>query len=148
MPNPIQIYEGFPSRETVDYGENPSETFNWVVLGTSDELQVKELVLATTPKIWDGLFRHDISVKETAPETWDCQAKYGLFEPPAENVMKFSFDTTGGKMKITYPKERIAKYPNNAPTMRERSVLRITASRDARSSSPHFTWSETCSLCQ
>ena len=95
---------GVPEPRDGGLRRDPSETFNWVVLGTSDELQVKELVLATTPTIWDGLFRHDISVKETAPETWDCQAKYGLFEPPAENVMKFSFDTTGGKMKITYPK--------------------------------------------
>ena len=109
----------------VSGGDSPSVVLNWIVLGTSDDLLVKALVRATTPAIYDGLVLQTVAVKETAPEAWDCQAKYGVRKPPKEYEYKFAFDTTGGKQKITQAYETIASYaqPARRPaTTRARSV--------------------------
>jgi hypothetical protein len=112
----IQVYEGFPSRDFVSGGDSPSGLFNWIVLGTSNELLVKALVRAYTPAIYDGLFLQNVRGAETAPETWSCQANYGARKPPAQNEYKFSFDTTGGRQKITQSLQTIAKYAPSGKT--------------------------------
>ena len=143
----IQIYEGFPSRETVSGGDNPSVVLSWVVLGTTNDLMVKALVRATTPAIYDGLVLQTVAAKETAPEAWDCQAKYGVRKPPKEYEYKFAFDTTGGKQKITQAKEHIASYPSGTAGDHQ-GAIGVTDHDVAGCEIvvPKFSWSETWQL--
>jgi hypothetical protein len=73
----ITVYEAFPSREFTAGGDNPSINLNWIVLGTTDELEATNAALAVSPVIYDGLFYRDMTGKETAPGVWECQARTG-----------------------------------------------------------------------
>ena len=105
----ITVYEGEPSREFTTGGDNPGIKLNWIVLGTRDENAAYAAVAGVTPVTCDGLYFRTIAGKEVAPEAWECQASYGARKPPAEGEYKFSFDTTGGKQKITQSLETIGK---------------------------------------
>jgi hypothetical protein len=145
----IQVYEAFPSREFIDGGESPSWTFNWIVLGTSDDLVVKAMVRGATPATYDGLILQNVAAKETAPEAWECQAKYGARKPPEQNEYKFSFDTTGGKQKITQSKETIQKYaPEGKTAPDHKGAIGVTdhGVEGCEIVAPKFAWSETWQL--
>jgi hypothetical protein len=145
----IQVYEGFPSRETLSGGDSPSVVLNWIVLGTTNDLVVKALVRATTPAIYDGLVLQTVSAKETAPEAWDCQAKYGVRKPPKEYEYKFAFDTTGGRQKITQSLETIQKYaPSGKTAADHKGAIGVTdhGVEGCEVVVPKFSWSETWQL--
>ena len=145
----IQIYEGFPSRESVSGGDSPSVALTWVVLGTTSDLTVKALVRGATPAVYDNLPLQTVSVKETAPGAWDCQAKYGPRKPPKEYEYKFAFDTTGGKLKITQSKETIQKYaPTGKTAPDHKGAIGATdhGVEGCEIVAPKFAWSETWQL--
>jgi hypothetical protein len=146
----IQVYEGIPSRETVSGGDNPSVSLNWIVLGTNSDLLAKALVRAATPGLYDGLVLQTISAKETAPEAWDCQARYGVKKPPKEYEYKFQFDTTGGKQKITQSKQNMHKYgragPNQAADHKGAIGVTDHGVDGCEIVVPKFSWSETWQL--
>jgi hypothetical protein len=145
----IHIHEGFPSRESVSGGDSPSVVLNWIVLGTSDDLFVKAFVRAYTPAIYDGLVLQTVTAKETAPETWDCQAKYGARKPPKEYEYKFQFDTTGGRQKITQSLQTIHKYaPPNKTAADHKGAIGVTdhGVEGCEIVVPKFSWSETWQL--
>ena len=145
----IHIHEGFPSRESVSGGDSPSVVLNWVVLGSSNDLLVKAFVRAYTPAIYDGLVFQTVTIKETASETWDCQAKYGARKPPKEYDYKFQFDTTGGRQKITQSLETIHKYAPPAKTAADhKGAIGVTdhGVEGCEIVVPKFSWSETWQL--
>jgi hypothetical protein len=148
MPN-LHIHEGFPSRESVSGGDSPSVVLNWIVLGSRDDLLVKALVRATTPAVYDGLVLQNVAVKETAPEAWECQAKYGVRKPPKENEYKFAFDTTGGRQKITQSFETIHKYAPVGKTAADHQGAIGVTDHNVEGCEvvvPKFSWSETWQL--
>jgi hypothetical protein len=145
----IQIYEGFPSRESVAGGDSPSVVLNWVVLGSDDDILVKALVRTYTPAIYDGLFLQNVRATPTAPETWSCQANYGPRKPPKENEYKFSFDTTGGRQKITQSLQTIARYaPSGKTAPDHKGAIGVTdhGVEGCEIVVPKFAWSETWQL--
>ncbi len=145
----IQIYEGFPSRESVLGGDSPSVVLNWVVLGTSDDIVAKSLVRAYTPPAYDGLILQNVTSKETAPKTWECQANYGSRKPPKENEYKFAFDTTGGRQKITQSLDTVGKYaPAGKTAADHKGAIGVTDHGVAGCEIvvPKFSWSETWQL--
>jgi len=153
----IQIYEGFPSREATSGGDNPTVVLNWIVLGTSNDSFVKSLVRATTPAGYldpqsigaQLLPLRDVSIKETAPETWECQAHYGARKPPKQYEYKFAFDTTGGRQKITQSLETIGKYaPPNKTAADHKGAIGVTdhGVEGCEIVVPKFSWSETWQL--
>jgi hypothetical protein len=153
----LQIYEGFPSREAISGGDNPSVALNWIVLGTDNDSIVKSLVRATTPTGYLDpqfagaklLFLRDIAVKEVAPSTWECQARYGARKPPKENEYKFEFDTTGGRQKITQSLETIHKYaPAGKTAPDHKGAIGVTdhGVEGCEIVVPKFSWSETWQL--
>jgi hypothetical protein len=147
----ITIYEGFPSRETVSGGDSPSVVLNWVVLGTSDDLLVKATVRSTTPTIYSGLFLQTVTSEETAPETWNAKARYGVRKPPQRNEYKFSFDTTGGRQKITQSLETIHRYASPStgkPAPDHGGAIGVTdhGVEGCEIVVPKFSWTETWQL--
>ena len=156
MPD-MQIYEGFPSREAISGGDNPSVALNWIVLGTDNDSDVKSLVRATTPVGYLDpqfagaklLFLRDIAVKEVAYKTWECQARYGARKPAKINEYKFSFDTTGGRQKITQALEHIASYaPEGKTPADHKGAIGVTdhGVEGCEIIVPQFSWTESWQL--
>jgi hypothetical protein len=145
----ITIYEGFPGREGTSGGDSPSDTIPWVVIGTASATVVKALVSSTTPAIYGTLVLQTVTVKETALETWECQARYGARKPPKEYEYKFAFDTTGGRQKITQSLETIGKYaPAGKTAADHKGAIGVTDHRveGCEIVVPKFSWSETWQL--
>lgn len=152
-----QIYEGFPSREAISGGDNPTVAMNWIVLGTDSDSDVKSLVQRTTPAGYRDpqfagdklLFLRDIAVKEVAYETWECQARYGARKPPKPNEYKVTFDTTGGRQKITQALEHIASYaPAGETAADHKGAIGVTdhGVEGCEIIVPQFSWTETWQL--
>ena len=145
----VTIYEGFPSRETVSGGDSPSVLMNWIVLGTSSNSEAVAAVRATTPAIFGALVLQNVTAKETAPETWECQAKYGARKPPKEGEYKFAFDTTGGHQKITQSLETVHKYaPSGKTAADHKGAIGVTdhGVEGCDIVVPKFSWTETWQL--
>lgn len=147
----IQIYEGFLNcgREGTSGGDSPSDTIPWVVMGTASATVVKSLVRSTTPAAYGTLVLQTVAVKETAPEVWECQAKYGARKPPKEYEYKFAFDTTGGRQKITQSLETIGKYaPSEKTAADHKGAIGVTdhGVEGCEIVVPKFSWSETWQL--
>ncbi|MBN2218581.1 MAG: hypothetical protein JW719_14490 [Pirellulales bacterium] len=147
----IQIYEGEPSRESVK-GVNKKDAdavvLNWIVLGTRDDLLVKALVQSTTPAVYDGLLLQTVTVQETAPEAWQCQANYAQKESN-ELDYDFSFDTTGGKQKITQSLETVHRYASSgkiAPDHKGAIGVTEHGVEGCDIVVPRFSWQETWKL--
>ncbi len=144
----LTIYETFPSREGTD-GDSPSSTTTWIVMGTSDDLLVGAFVAAMTPSLRNGLVRQQITKKETAPDTWECQCRYGAAKPPKPNDYKFSFDTSGGKQKITQSIQTLAGYASGGATPTDyHGAIGVTdhSVGGCEIVVPKFSWSETWQL--
>ena len=93
---PITIDEKFDSREATE-GESPGVELRYVVQGTDDDLQVKSLVAATAPAIYDGLKRDGYTIKPLGGGVWECAVQYVRFVSESQ----FTFDTGGGTQHIT-----------------------------------------------
>lgn len=144
----IKVYEGF-GRDGVSGGDSPSDTVPWVVLGTDSSTMAKALVKAAAPAIFGTLLLQSVSVKETAPETWECQAKYGARKPPKEGEYKFAFDTTGSRQKITQSLQTIHKYaPSGKTAADHKGAIGVTdhGVEGCDIVVPKFSWTETWQL--
>ena len=143
------VYEAFPSREFTAGGDNPSVYLNWIVLDATDELAANASAQAVSPTIYDGLVFREMTGKETAPGVWECQARYGARKPPKENEYKFSFDTTGGKQKITQSIQTVQRYgPPGMPAADHKGAIGVTdhGVEGCEIVVPKFAWSETWNL--
>ena len=118
-------------------------------MGTSDDTVANAVVTAYTPAVYGGLFLQTVSAKETAPETYECEAKYGVLGPPKAMDYKFSFDTGGGKVKITQSKQTIASYAAPGKTAgNHQGAIGVTdhGVEGCEIVVPSFSWSETWQL--
>lgn len=142
---PISIYEAYPSRKT-QMGERPTVDLVYHVEGTRDDLTVKAFVRAYAPATYDGLYQGTISIDETAPEHWECTVRYETTKPPERNDYEWSFDTTGGKTKITQSKATIASYaPAGEVAANHKGAIGVTDDgvEGCEIVTPEFKWSET-----
>ena len=112
---PITLREKIDSRESQE-GENASVVFLYDLEGTADDIQAKQLVLSSTPGIYDGLVRQNVTVEpevvDTVPNSgrWLATVRYGEFPPPKETgEASFCFDTSGGTQHITQSLQTILK---------------------------------------
>lgn len=106
-------------------GSSASETY--IVLGTSDEMEAVGVANATaTPTVMFGyqdsivvLVRSSANAKPTSTTTWEVdvewteesssKSKQRPEGQPIENMVKWSFDTTGSTQRITVAKEEVAR---------------------------------------
>ena len=144
----MTIYEA-PGRSGVDGGDSPAHSRLWIVTGTDDQATAAALVRITTPAKYGNLFLRDVNAKEIADQTWECEARYGAKKPPTELEYKFSFDTTGGKQKITQSLATIHKYaPTGETAADHKGAIGVTAHgvEGCEIVVPAFSWSETWQL--
>lgn len=79
-------------------GRNPVADLVFVVVGTSDETEVRTLLLATAPPTWEDLALEYINADPDASGTvWTGTARYSLRDADTE----LEWDTTGGTSRIT-----------------------------------------------
>jgi hypothetical protein len=101
----ITIDERFNSREATE-GPSPATELLYLVQGTEDDLQVKSLVAATAPTLYDGLVRDSFSVTPLGGGVWECSVRYTLLESETQ----FTFDTGGGTQHITQSLQTMGGY--------------------------------------
>ena len=103
-----QFYESFPSRKSSD---KDAERL-YMLIGSADEVFVRQYARMATPTVTLGLLRKDIEVNETAPGTWEVRPKYGTRDQkqPEAGDMKWEFDTTATSQKITQSKQTVNSY--------------------------------------
>ena len=101
----ITIDERFNSREATE-GPSPATELLYLVQGTEDDLQVKSLLAATAPTLYDGLVRDSFSVTPLGGGVWECTVRYVLLESETQ----FTFDTGGGTQHITQSLQTMGGY--------------------------------------
>ncbi len=115
---PVVIEEKFDSRLSVA-GDNPSVELRYIVFGTSDDLEAKSELAATSPDTYDGLPRQTIQIEPLANDLWEGAVRYGLTEtndPPQTGESSFAFDTGGGTQHITQSRATINSYAPSGET--------------------------------
>ncbi|GIW81498.1 MAG: hypothetical protein KatS3mg105_3305 [Gemmatales bacterium] len=110
------ILELFNSGEIEVSADSPSANLRYVVLGTEDTDEVRALVDGTLPASFLGLFFNSYKALYHGGGVWEVTAKYSNKKPEGADDQKggdqnpensqaksesFSFDTTGGSVKIT-----------------------------------------------
>lgn len=116
------LTESIDSREHVT-GNKPSVTMHYILEGTADDLAARNLLLANTPLMYDGLTRDECSLEPVFVDTttgrgsWKCTVRYISpdFADPQVGASSFSFDTSGGTQHITQSLSTIGRYPETAP---------------------------------
>lgn len=144
----LTIYEAFPSRETTT-GEKPSVVTKWILLGTRDDQLARQFLSAWTPTVYSSLLRESLHLEETAPETWECEVKYGTKKDPEKGDWKWEFDTTGATQKITQSKQNIHNYGlpgKQAPDFKGAIGVTDDSVEGCEIIVPQFKWSETHQL--
>jgi hypothetical protein len=108
----VTISERNTSRKST-MSESPSVDLDYVIDGTSDDFQVKGLMLSTAPSSYDGLPLNSISIQPMdRPDLWEATATYskrdkdGEDDADPEEKLAYAFDTSGGSMKITQALEQ------------------------------------------
>jgi len=111
-----QLRELMISRESTE-GESAAATLVYDVIGTSNDIAVKQDVDAGAPDTYDGLTKQSVHVEPIFVDTlagygrYLATVRYGLLPPPKEaGEASFSFDTTGGQQKITQSLQTIGAY--------------------------------------
>ncbi len=84
-----------------------TKVLTFSLAGIGDDLVAQAYVLAATPRIYDGLFRQNISLKPEGAGLWDVEVPYGPMEKPDVGGFTVSFDTSGGTAHITQSKDHI-----------------------------------------
>lgn len=149
----MQIYEAFPSREfrsgSAENSSGDQIVLRWIVLGVTNELVVKALVSAYSGPVCDNLFQQIVSAKQIAPDTWEAEVQYGVLKRPEANEYKFTFDTTGGRQKITQSLETVHKYaPSGKTPADHKGAIGVTdhGVEGCEIVVPKYAWTETWQL--
>lgn len=107
----IQVFEKVKSRGGKESVEDPSINIIYGVLGTDDENAVDDAIRLTSPEAWNFLTRQSWQreflggVGEKG--LWEVTVLYDRNDPKGRGAVQFSFDTSGGKEKITQSKATI-----------------------------------------
>ena len=115
---PATIHELFAGR-TETLGSKPKAEIAYVVLGATDEADVRSLALAQIPTDYQGLYRATITLDERLnATTWKVVASFEAPEPQQQENPEstFAFDTGGGTQHITQSLSTVGRYGPSAST--------------------------------
>lgn len=120
----MSIFEKFQSRDVKVTKKTGSIDRQWVITGSDDEATVLNTLLATREIVYLGLIAQDHEIKQIGPGIWEGSVNYGgedeedSQEKTKVGEFTFSFDTGGGKQKITSsPPDKFQAYnrPGKVP---------------------------------
>lgn len=92
MPTIDERYRSRPGTE----GDSPSAELHYIVQGTDNDLEVRNLLATTSPLVYLGLRRSEIAFEPTGGGIWECYVRYER----KDSDNQFSFDTGGGSQQI------------------------------------------------
>ena len=102
---PGTILETHRSREATE-GENPSAELRFVVIGESDDVAVRTLVLTTAPSTYLGLRRTNYTISPLdGGDDWDVSVQY-----QKKTDSQYAFDTSGGTTNIKQSLATVGTY--------------------------------------
>ena len=102
---------------SLETGSNPeSATLHYVLTGTNTESTARVLAAGYSSALYGALYRTSIALKEVGAMVWDVTVTYGPLQKkePEAGDSSWSFDTTGGTMRITQTLEHIADFQAGA----------------------------------
>ena len=67
---PITIDETYRSREGTE-GDQPAAELRYIIQGTDDDATVRSLLLATSPAIYLGLRRSEVTFEPLGADIWE-----------------------------------------------------------------------------
>ena len=134
-------------------GDPMSAEIPYAVWGAPTTEIARGLAVAASPPTYTvndvPLFRKQATVEEKGPESHAIIIAYGPLKPPEEQDMKFSFDTTGGRQKITQSLQTVHKYaPDGKTAADHKGAIGVTdhGVEGCEIVVPKFSWSETWQL--
>lgn len=114
----LEIVESFFSRSGTE-GDQATAELIYFVHGTGDDLQVRDLVLANVPILYDLLIIDDFRIEPIGVQWWKATIPYKQIEPenkkdpsqkkPGDRAV-LQFDTTGGTANQKYAFSQTAAY--------------------------------------
>lgn len=105
----VTVIEKWDSREQAA-GDQPSVDLRYLILGTSDDIEAHDELIAQTPAVYAGLVRQSTHLERLAEEAWEGSIRYGRTEPPQAGASSFNFDTGGGTQHITQSLETVGAW--------------------------------------
>jgi hypothetical protein len=134
-------------------GDPTSAEIPYAVWGALTSEIARALAVSASPGTYtvDGipLYRRHATVEETGPEAHMIHVIYGPLKPPEQQDCKFSFDTTGGRQKITQSLETIQRYaPAGKTPPDHKGAIGVTdhGVEGCEIVVPKFSWTETWQL--
>ena len=118
MPN--EIWERLGSRRIEQGPDGDRATFLYFIRGTNNELSVVTTLLEHAPVVWESLLRSSYVAEQVGDKLWTVdllyedeasQQKRSQKKPPETGSSSYSFDTSGGTVKVTQSLETLRKYP-------------------------------------
>jgi hypothetical protein len=111
------LTEKIDSREWTE-GDKSSVTFHYILDGTDDDLAARDLLLSSTPTLYDGLVRDECTLEPIFVDTvagvgkWECSVRYVSpeYTEPQVGDSSFAFDTGGGTQHITQSLATVGVY--------------------------------------
>ena len=103
----VECEERLGSRKTTADKDATIMETTWVVLGSNDELEVRQKVADTAPPIYvdsvesRSLTRREYSVEQVGYELWEATVIYARPDSNDPELSSFTFDTSGGTTHIT-----------------------------------------------
>jgi len=97
---PTIVAEKWDSRQTT-LGDDASVELRYVILGTSDDVEAHEALLAESPTLYGGLVRQSSHIEPISDDAWEGSIRYGIQQPHETGDSSFQFDTGGGSQHIT-----------------------------------------------
>ena len=145
------VIEQFGVRTTS--GDPTSAEIPYAVWGAPTSEIARGMAVTASPPTYTvneiPLFRKQATVEETGPEAHIVHVIYGPMKPPEQQDFKFSFDTTGGRQKITQSLDTVHKYaPAGKTAADHKGAIGVTdhGVEGCEIIVPKFSWSETWQL--
>lgn len=146
----IDVIEKLESRTLVT-GVNPSAELRYAIRGTSDEHEARAALLDTAPSLYDPwgggiifLAQTRQTVEPIGPELWEGTVIYGYLTATGDST--FTFDTSGGRMKMQQSWETMAAYNIDGAFPPDNSMAINTTATEVNGveiAMPVYTFSET-----
>ena len=98
---------------SLESSSNPnSATLHYVLTGPNTESTARVLAMGYSSAIYGALYRTNIAIKEVGATLWDVTVTYGAKKrkEPEAGDSNWSFDTTGGRRRITQAIAHINDY--------------------------------------
>lgn len=111
----MPIFENFPGIKGTT-GDNASGSLSCTMTGVAGIVLAQATAESYFPTTYGSLRRSSVTVSETSPNIWDCEAQYTATEAPQDTPGEWSvsMDFGTGTQHITQAKLHIASYVDAA----------------------------------